>query len=206
MAKFDKYEIDDPLFDEEHGVLKNKLGITDRDKLDSVERQHLVNAYRKAALGYSENHVFTEHDVCDLHKLFLGKIYEWAGSYRTVDLSSEDIRFCHAAYIHKNMKAFSGELSKLSPFAANLSRHDIIDRLAIIHGEMIVIHPFRDGNGRVTRLLCDLLLMQARYRPLKMTSFYRDDFVKRYYGAIRKIWHAKDYSELATLFESLIVR
>ena len=206
MAKFDKYEIDDPLFDEEHGVLKNKLEITDRDKLDSVERQHLVNAYRKAALGYSENHVFTEHDVCDLHKLFLGKIYEWAGSYRTVDLSSDDIRFCHAAYIHDNMKAFSGELSKLSPFAANLSKHDIIDRLAIIHGEMIVIHPFRDGNGRVTRLLCDLLLMQARYRPFKMTSFYRDDFVKRYYRAIRKIWYAKDYSELATLFEPLIVR
>ena len=184
MVKSDKYEINDPLFDDEHGVLKNKLGITDRDKLDSVERQHLIKAYHKAALGYSENHIFTENDVCDLHKLFLGKIYEWAGSYRTVDLSSEDIRFCHAAYINESMKIFSEELSKLSPFTPNLSKHEIIDRLVRIHGEMIVIHPFRDGNGRVTRLLCDLLLMQARYRPLKMTFFYRDDFVKRYYRAI----------------------
>ena len=39
-----------------------------------------------------------------------------------------------------------------------------------------------------------------------MTSFYRDDFVKRYSRAIRKIWYAKDYSELAKLFEPLIVR
>ena len=201
-----KYEIDDPLFDAEHGVLKNKLGITDRDQLESIERQHLVNAYRKAALEYSKNHVFTEHDVCHLHRLFLGEIYEWAGSYRTIDLSSEDIRFCHAAYIHESMRAFSGELSKHSPFVSDLSRRDIIDTLEIIHVDLIFIHQFSDGNGRVSRLLCDLLLMQARYRPLKMTTFYRDDFVKCYYRAIRKIWYAKDYSELVKLFEPLIVK
>ncbi|MBF0551970.1 MAG: hypothetical protein HQK60_15730 [Deltaproteobacteria bacterium] len=75
-----KYEIDDPLFDQEHGVLKNKLGITDNEELQKIETQHLVEAYEQAALAYSERHAFTEQDIRYLHKLFLGEIYDWAGN------------------------------------------------------------------------------------------------------------------------------
>ncbi len=99
MVSSEKYKSKDPAVDEKHGILKNKLGIIGQEELNSVETQCLVEAYKQAATNYSENHAFTDADVRDLHNFFLGKVYEWAGRYRTVDLSSEDIRFCHAAFI-----------------------------------------------------------------------------------------------------------
>ncbi|MBI9077899.1 MAG: hypothetical protein JEZ02_21045, partial [Desulfatibacillum sp.] len=94
-----KYNVKDDAFDPVHEVLKNKLAIMDPEELQSKERDCLLIAYSKAALNYSEDHVFTEEDIRALHNLFLGDLYEWAGTYRTVDLSSENIRYCHAAYI-----------------------------------------------------------------------------------------------------------
>ena len=207
MASSEKYKIKDPAVDEKHGVLKNKLGIINQEELNSIETKHLVEAYKQAATDYSENQVFTDVDVIDLHKLFLGKVYEWAGRYRTVDLSSEDIRFCHAAFIQNNMRTFSDDLlSKLTPFMPDLQKTEILDRLSKIHGELIIIHPFRDGNGRTTRLLCDLLLMQAGYGPMRIAAFYDREFLKRYHRAIRAVWHSQDYSSLIKLFEPLVVK
>ena len=207
MTRSGKYKVKDPAIDEKHGILKNKLGITEKEKLDSVETEYLVKAYDSASRGYSDDHVFTAKDIMDLNKLFLGDIYEWAGKWRTVDLSSEEIRYCHAAYIPTNIQVFSDDLlSKVTPFTPDLPKSVILERLAKIHGELIVIHPFRDGNGRTTRLLCDLLLMQAGYRPMRIVSFYNEDFLKRYHRAIQLVWHSKDYSALIKLFEPLIVR
>lgn len=111
---------------------------------------------------YSEKHHFTDQDVRTIHKWFLGDIYIWAGTYRSVDLSSENIRYCHAKYIHNSMKSFGVMLAETTPsFSPLWPKDEILKRLAKIHGELIIIHPFRDGNGRTTRLLCNLLLMQA---------------------------------------------
>ncbi len=110
MSKSSKYKVKDPLIDEKHGVFKNKLGMTIKEKLDYVETEYLINTYKKAATEYSTDHTFTVKDICNLHKFFLGEVYEWAGKYRLVDLSSENIRFCHAAFIPNNMQVFSDEL------------------------------------------------------------------------------------------------
>ncbi|MBF0508549.1 MAG: Fic family protein [Deltaproteobacteria bacterium] len=204
MNKKNKYDADDPLFDQRRGVLKNKLGITDNEKLQDIEAQHLVEAYEQAALAYSERHVFAEQDIRYLHKLFLGQIYDWAGNYRSVDLSSEDIRYCHAAFITQNMQKFSDELSNMTPFQADFSKQEIVSRLAKIHGELIIIHPFRDGNGRTTRLLCDLLLMQAEYNPVDAEPFYNEEFIKKYHSAIQTLWHTNDHAPLFNLFEPMV--
>ncbi|MBF0474727.1 MAG: Fic family protein [Deltaproteobacteria bacterium] len=201
-----KYQTEDSLFDQKHGVLKNKLGITDKEKLQSVEIQHLAGAYKQAAQEYSERHVFTEQDIRYLHKLFLGEIYDWAGNYRSVDLSSEDIRYCHAAFIAQNMQRFSDELSNMTPFEPNFPKREIVNRLAKIHGELIIIHPFRDGNGRTTRLLCDLLLMQAEYSPIDTRSFYNAEFIRKYHSAIQILWHTNDHTPLFNLFEPMILK
>ena len=200
----DKYSAKDPLFDEEHGVLKNLLGITDKDDLYSIEIKNLTRAYKAAALLYETDHHFTATDVCALHKIFLGTIYTWAGNYRDIDISSPGIRYCHASYIPENMKAFSKRLTELTPFHDGLGKEEITRRVAEIHGELILIHPFRDGNGRTTRLLCDLLLMQAGYNPLDTSIFYDKKFIDRYHHAIQSAWHSGDYAELISLFSPLI--
>ena len=197
-----KYTMNDP--DEQHGVLVNKLGILEQKKLNAVEAQHLLKSYEQVTSQYTKKHSFREKDICYLHKVFLGDIYEWPGNYRTIDLSSKGIRFCHAKFIPENMQTFSKQLAELTPFTPDLSKKEIALRLAVIHGELIVIHPFRDGNGRTTRLLCDILLLQADCIPMKTKKFYDRFFVEKYHRSIQKIWHSKDYSSLSDLFEPLI--
>lgn len=202
--KTTKYDVQDALFDHEHGVLKNKLGIIDPRELAVVEGRSLVKAYKAVPELYDNNHKFTENDIKYLHKLFLGEVFEWAGKYRDVDISSPGIRYCHAAYLPQNMAEFSKRLARLTPFSAELGKYEIIKRLAEIHGELIIIHPFRDGNGRTTRLLCDLLLLQAGRKILDTEKFYSKKFLSSYHAAIQKLWHSGDYSDLEALLASLM--
>lgn len=199
-----KYDIDDPCFDQEHQVLKNKLGIIDQYELENAETNTLISAYDKLALEFSELHSFTVEDILYIHKTFLQDIFEWAGEYRRVDISSSDIHWCHAAYIEKEMKRFEKLLSHLTPLSPLLERDEIIDRVSQVHGELIIIHPFRDGNGRTARLLCDLMLMQANIQPIKAVLLYDGEFRKRYHEAIQRIWLSVDYTKLRYLLSELI--
>ena len=206
MDKKTRYNVEDPLFDQEHGILKNKQGITDPEKLHALETQHLFKAYERAAQEYPETHQFTAQDVCILHQWFLSDIYPWAGTYRSVDLFSEDIRYCHALYIDNNMKTFGAMLSQNTPFSPQWPKNEIVRRLSKIHGELVIIHPFRDGNGRVTRLLCDLMLMQAEYNPMETDIFYNVAFIKKYHQAIQLFWGKGEADLLISLFDPLILR
>ena len=103
-----KYGANDPAFDVKHGVLKNKLGLTDEQALLQAESAALIAVYDKAAMSYSETHRFTVDDICRLHKMFLGGIFEWAGTYRNIDISSPGIRWCHAKFIESEMARFDG--------------------------------------------------------------------------------------------------
>ena len=80
----------------------------------------------------------------------------------------------------------------------------MLHRLAQSYGELIVIHPFRDGNGRVTRILCDLLLMQAEHKPLGHHSFEDKSIREEYYQAVREVWSQAGYTSLIRLFDRLL--
>jgi len=127
-SRSDKYSGHDDLFDEEHGVLRNRLGITDAEELGVAENECLIRAYGAALAGYDEGHRFDEEDVRHLHRLFLGPVFEWAGTYRRVDISSPGIRYCHAAYIEDNMKAFSKRLAALTPFSEGMGKEEVVRR------------------------------------------------------------------------------
>lgn len=204
MHSSDKYEMDDPDFDVEHGVLKNKLAITDEQKLEHAENQALVQAYDTAALKYQETHTFSSDDVREIHRMFLGDIYTWAGKYRDIDISSPGIRWCHALFIEAQMAEFSDRLAKLTPFSPDMTRDELLARSAEIHGEFIMIHPFRDGNGRTCRLLGDLLLMQAEMRPMKLTDLNDVEIREEYFAAIRDVYAKVDYTRLIKVFDRLI--
>jgi cell filamentation protein, protein adenylyltransferase len=200
-----KYEVNDGDIYSKTGVLHNQRGIRDQEELNLVEGRFLLAAYEKAALEYSETHKFSENDVRYLHQMFLGEVYNWAGQYREVDLSSKGIRWCHAKFIPQEMGRFSNLLSEMTPFTPTMLREELIQRLAMIHGELVVIHPFRDGNGRLTRFLCDLLLIQAERQPFGQELFETASVQKEYFAAIRAIWGQADYIRLIQLFGKLLV-
>jgi cell filamentation protein len=204
MPPTDKYDSEDDAVDSSHGLLRNKLGLTDPAALERAEREALIAAYDQAALTYSEAHRFTADDVRALHRLFLGGIFDWAGTYRRIDLISGDIRWCHAAHIETAMAEFDRLLTRTTPFSPALPRAELLARLAQVHGELVVVHPFRDGNGRTTRLLCDLLLMQAEREPIGPGAFDDQEFRREYHAAVRAVWARVDYGPLTDLLARVV--
>lgn len=204
MVSSGKYNANDPDFDETTGVLRNMLGITDPAVLEHVETEAIAKGFDELILSYSETHVFGEADVRRIHHTLFRDVFSWAGTYRHVDISSESIRWCHAQFIDNEMQRFGKLLTELSPLSPDMDYEEVIRRLARIHGELIVIHPFRDGNGRTTRTLEDLLLLQAKYEPISQPLFYRKDIRPLYHLAIQEVWRRMDYRRLEALLRFLI--
>jgi cell filamentation protein len=142
-------------------VLKNKLGTTDSSEMDRVEAQALIKATDAIFHEFDADHQFSADDVRYMHKVWLGDIYEWAGKDRSVNISKGDFSFAMAAQIQKLMVQFEkDQLAKYTP--CNFSdRNDVIKALAEVHTELVLIHPFREGNGRCSRILASIMALQA---------------------------------------------
>jgi cell filamentation protein len=91
----------------------------------------------------------------------LGGIYAWAGRYRQVNLKKGTFSFAAAAQIPKLMVELGeGPLKRHTP-CHSTSTETLAAALAEVHVELVLIHPFREGNGRVARLLAVLMALQA---------------------------------------------
>lgn len=131
-------------------VLKNKADIKDAKELDEYERgvTFLMDA------KFSEHPLKGDIDfdyVKRLHKFLFDKIYDWAGEIRKVDISKGNV-FCLHELIEVNADMLFKEL-KNENYLRNLEEDDLADRIAYYLGDFNAIHPFREGNGRVQRLL-----------------------------------------------------
>jgi cell filamentation protein len=147
-------------------VLRNKLGITSLQEMHDQE----ILGYRDAELALTEfftrSHKFKERDVRKIHKVAFGRIYDWAGKYRHTDLSKGGFMFARAMYIDGLMKEFSRKLLEKHTPVRVRTKDRLSMILARIHVEFLLIHPFREGNGRTGRLLISLLAQQAGYSGL----------------------------------------
>lgn len=200
----DKYSSDDPAVDPDTGLLRNKLGLATEDALDRAERRANEEAFERLALSFDDDHSFTAEDVRLIHREMFGEVFEWAGEYRRIDISSPNIRWCHARFIESEMRAYEKRLGEMTPFSPTMTRDEIVQRLAVLHAELVVIHPFRDGNGRTTRMLDNLLLMQAERSPIRPEAFYAAKLRQGYFGAIQEAWAKQNYGRLETVLRTLI--
>ena len=185
-------------------VLKNLLGIKRKREMDEVESVALKTAIDKLLNMYDENHRFTAADIKTMHKVWLGEIYEWAGEYRQVNLSKEDFPFAAAKQIPKLMNEIEkGPLSKHTPCNFK-SLERVIQALAEVHIELILIHPFREGNGRVARILSTLMAFQAGLPMLNFRDI-TDKKRKEYFDAINS-GLSRNYEPMERLFKKIIER
>lgn len=76
--------------------------------------------------------------------------------------------------------------------------------LAVVHAEFILIHPFRDGNGRCARVLSALMALQADLPPLDFSGV-RGEEKRRYVGAIHAAMD-RNYEPMKTVFRRVIER
>jgi cell filamentation protein len=187
-----------------HGrVLKNKLGIKSKHEMDRLEKNEQIRALEELVRMFGKGYRFTAADVYKIHRVWLGKIYEWAGKYRQVNLSKEDFNFAAAGQIPKLMSEFEkGPLREYTPCKFE-TIDEIIKALAVVHTELLLIHPFREGNGRVARLLATLMALQAALPPLDFSSIGKKK--KEYVEAV----HAgldHNYVPMEKIFRSIIRR
>lgn len=139
-------------------VLRNKLDICDAEKLDTAERE-----YTSARLAYIKDNPIKGRlnfkHLRAIHKYLFGDIYEWAGELRTVNIAKGN-QFCN--YLHLDTYA-EGIFSKLKKekYITKTTEDEIAHRLAYYLSEINVLHPFRDGNGRVQRVFIEYLAQAA---------------------------------------------
>jgi cell filamentation protein len=185
-------------------VLKNLLDIKSKISMESAEAGALEQFTALSIEKVKKNHRFTADDICSMHDYWLGKIYPWAGKYRQVQLSKGNFSFAFAAQISALMKTFEHEvLARHTP--CNFSeRQRIIQALAEVHTELVLIHPFREGNGRISRLLATLMALQADLPQLNFGSL-EGPLKNQYFAAVRAGMD-KNYGPMEKIFEEVIRR
>ena len=204
--RYDTTDLDENQFapDSRRRVLKNLLGITSKREMDRMEGREQLRVLEELAGLYDSDHRFTAADICRMHRLWLGRIYPWAGKYRQVNVKKDSFPFAAAAQIPKLMAEFEdGPLKRHTP-CRSISTELISAALAEAHVELVLIHPFREGNGRVARILAVLMGLQAGLPALyfdKLSGRRRQE----YFAAVRAGLDC-NYEPMAKLFTAVIER
>jgi cell filamentation protein len=185
-------------------VLKNRLGIKSPKEMDDAEARALGKAMVEFVGRYDEKHHFTAADIRDMHRRWLGEIYEWAGDYRQVNVSKGEFPFAAAARIPDLMADYEWKvLARHTP--CNFKERAAVTRaLAETHVELVLIHPFREGNGRAARILSILMALQAGLPPLDFSSVAEEK--KQEYFAAVQAGLDKNYAPMEQLFSEVIER
>lgn len=156
----DKYGVgDDPYCYPGTDVLRNRLNLTDACELEQVEAE--ITALRAQALEPQ----FERFDAArfrQIHRHLFQDIYDWAGAYRTVDISKGQTRFCIAARIEQELDRLFRQLER-AEWLCGLPLDELIPRVADFYCEINIVHPFREGNGRAQRLLFEELIVNAGF-------------------------------------------
>ena len=183
-------------------VLKNLLGIRSKRAMDEMEATKLAEATDWAIRHVTADQRFTAADICHWHKQWLGEVYPWAGEYRQVNISKGSFVFAMAAQVPRLMLEFERkELARFTPCAFD-NLEDVLDALAITHCELVLIHPFRDGNGRLSRLFSQLMALQAGL-PLLNFSVIKGKQRETYFAAVRA-GMGRDYAPMIEVFRKVV--
>jgi len=183
-------------------VLRNLRGIKRVREMDREEALALQSATDAFLRTYDENHRFSARDLSEMHRAWLGTIYAWAGDYRKVNISKDGFPFAMAARVPALMQEWEeGPLARHTPCRPG-GLAQVAAAIAEVHVELVLIHPFRDGNGRLARTLASLMAAQARL-PLLDFSSIAGRRRNQYFAAVQAGMD-RDYGPMTGIFEEII--
>lgn len=165
-------------------VLANKLGIQSVEDMDDLELELLHRLYEEVLVKHLPNRVLTVEDLKTWHRRWLGNVFEWAGQERSVNMGKDGFMFAASAQIPRLLADFERScLARWTP-CNDMGTDALVDAIAVTHVEFILIHPFREGNGRLSRLLADVMAVQSGQLPLDYSTWNANKLA--YYQAIHQ--------------------
>ena len=148
-------------------VLKNKLGITDSTELakeeERISKRRAVELFESGLLDTLRPGSYST--LKTIHKNLFSDIYEFAGQTRTVNLAKGNFRFAPVMYLDAAIESI--EKMPQSTF------DEIIEKYV----EMNIAHPFREGNGRSTRIWLDQILKKKLGKVIDWSLVDKDDYL-----------------------------
>ena len=148
-------------------VLENKLNITSEAELARIEEKiSKTKAKELFETSYLDNlEAGTFETLSKIHKYLFEDIYYFAGEIRKVNIAKGNFRFVPLAYIETAIQ--NVEKMPQSTF------DEIIEKYV----EMNIIHPFREGNGRSTRIWLDLILKKNLKMVINWSKVDKEDYL-----------------------------
>lgn len=139
----------DPYLDKDTGVLRNLLGIKDQAELDKAESSLSFLRTNELQEQPLQGRFDLKH-LRAIHQRLFADVYDWAGQLRTVEIRKGNTELARQMVIESAATQLFGELSK-EQHLRGLDIDNFSQRAGHYLGEINVLHPFREGNGRAQR-------------------------------------------------------
>ena len=148
-------------------VLENKLGLTNSaDLAREEERMSKIKAIELFETGYLDSIEAGKFEsLSKIHKYLFEDIYPFAGEIRTENIANGNFRFAPVMYLKASLEHIDS--------MPQSNFEEIIDKYV----EMNVAHPFREGNGRSTRIWLDLILKKELGKVVDWSKVDKEDYL-----------------------------
>ena len=148
-------------------ILENKLGITDQIELAKTEEQI---SKQKAKLLYDSGDIDKVEvgqfaGLAFIHAYLFEDIYPFAGNIRTVNIAKGNFRFAALMYLAASLKHIDA------------MPQGTFDEIIEKYVEMNIAHPFREGNGRATRIWLDLMLKNGIQHIIDWNQVDKEEYL-----------------------------
>ncbi len=148
-------------------ALENKLGITNSADLareeEKISKKKARKLFENGLLDKLEAGKFSS--LKEIHKYLFEDIYEFAGEIRKVNLSKGNFRFAPLMYLEAALQ----NIDKMP--------QSTFDEIIEKYVEMNIAHPFREGNGRSTRIWLDLILKREIGQVVDWSKIDKEDYL-----------------------------
>ena len=148
-------------------ILENKLNITDQIELSKIEEKISKQKAKKLfdTGNINKVEVGTFAGLSFIHSYLFDEIYDFAGKLREVNIAKDDFRFAPMMYLSQSLKQIDAMPQE--------NFDDIIEKYV----EMNIAHPFREGNGRATRIWLDLMLKTNIKKVVDWNLVDKDEYL-----------------------------
>ena len=148
-------------------MLENKLGINNAIELAQVEEKmtklKAIKLFEMKILDSFE--VGTFKGLSEIHEYLFGDIYEFAGKIRKENISKSNFRFASVMYLEEALKKIDS------------MQQSNFDEIIEKYIEMNIAHPFREGNGRSTRIWLDAILKKEMNQVIDWSKVDKEDYL-----------------------------